>query len=156
MERVFGIGEMLEKILLVLPEQDLLTNATRVCKKWHAFIKDSPPLQQKLFFEPAPGPARLRLVNPALGEEGGESDRSKSIYHDIELNPLHRKWWDKPDCQTRSASYRRMLLCQPAVHEYGGVEQEKGIKLPQIPRRYLMSLAGQDIAGVEVEGSLSG
>lgn len=152
---MLGIGEMLEKILLSLPEQDLLIAANRVCKTWNTFIKDSPLLQQKLFFEPAPGPSRLRLVNPQLGEEADESDRSTGVYHKIELNSLHRKWWNKVDCQTRWASYRRMLLCQPAVHEYGGVEQKDGIKLAQIPRRYLMSLAGQEIIGVEVEGSLS-
>ena len=48
-DKVFTIPELLEKVLLVLPEKDLLLNQ-RVTKIWRDVVTTSPLVRRKLFF----------------------------------------------------------------------------------------------------------
>lgn len=58
-DKVFGITELLENILMRLPTKDLLF-AQKVCKQWQHVIASSTPIQKALFF--APG----TVINTAL------------------------------------------------------------------------------------------
>lgn len=48
-------NELLEKILLDVPERDLLTSAQRTCKRIKSLVDDSTAIQVKLFFRLPPG-----------------------------------------------------------------------------------------------------
>ena len=50
-EGVIAVPELLETIILHLPERIVLTIASRVCRYWKQLIDDSPSLQQKLSFQ---------------------------------------------------------------------------------------------------------
>ncbi|KFY10910.1 hypothetical protein V492_04781 [Pseudogymnoascus sp. VKM F-4246] len=63
-EAVFATFELLEAILLSLPPLDLLLSIA-VCRTWHQTIPNSTPLQQRLFFAPAPAET-TRMQNPIL------------------------------------------------------------------------------------------
>lgn len=47
------VPEILQAVLLNLPQQDLLISAQRVCRKWHEVVTHSPALQEALFLRPA-------------------------------------------------------------------------------------------------------
>ena len=51
-ERLFLVPELAEKVLLLLPQGDILVQQ-RVCRSWSDTIASSPPLKRKLFLEPA-------------------------------------------------------------------------------------------------------
>ncbi|KAK4900004.1 hypothetical protein LTR27_002767 [Elasticomyces elasticus] len=72
---VLGTVELLEAILLDLGSQDLkglktLLLSQRVCKTFEATIKDSPGLQEKLFF---------RAVKPTQGGKGPQAIRFNEL-----------------------------------------------------------------------------
>ena len=113
--KVFGITELLETVLTHLPARDLLM-CERINKTWHAVIKESNTLQEKLFY-------RCDLVT--LSRDMDDSD--------LEINPffllLQRRWsfavfqenaadgfegLDYPE-----ASWKKMYLSRPAVCKMG-------------------------------------
>lgn len=49
--RALHVAELLERILLSLPMKDILLDQ-RVCKFWKELVKNSPKLQQALFYQP--------------------------------------------------------------------------------------------------------
>lgn len=49
-QAVFDVPELLEHVLLELPELSILASATRVCWQWKSAIDNSPNIQEKLFF----------------------------------------------------------------------------------------------------------
>ncbi|KAK4899014.1 hypothetical protein LTR27_003746 [Elasticomyces elasticus] len=51
-DRVFGVAELLEKILLGLPLRDLLPSP-RVCRTWRGSVKQSSMIQRALFLKPS-------------------------------------------------------------------------------------------------------
>ncbi|KAF2490499.1 hypothetical protein BU16DRAFT_155039 [Lophium mytilinum] len=51
MDRVLGVTELLENILLKLPIRDIF-QAQRVCKQWKTLIDTSPSLQQAMWLVP--------------------------------------------------------------------------------------------------------
>jgi len=53
--RALSIVEVLEAILLHVDQRTLLVACLRVSKAWNEVIRESLPLQQRLFFRPAPG-----------------------------------------------------------------------------------------------------
>lgn len=137
--KVFAIPELLEKILMDLGIRELLVNAQRVDKTWHATIKGSKKLQQALFLEPIPletihGTRRwsvkesegtLYLSTNAL-ESGIDVLKKNMLKASIVVNPLTWYMPHNVDCYeplpTRqiakcapNASWRRMLLTQPPV-----------------------------------------
>src|SRR5580700_1018744 len=66
-EQVLYNPELLECILLHLPERDLLVNAQRVSQLWNAIITTSPTLQRILYFQPFPSEDSIKCtVNPIL------------------------------------------------------------------------------------------
>ena len=68
---VFGITELIEKILLECDQKTLLTSACRVSKRWHSVIQTSTQIQQALYFLPVHDDARHAakpVSNPRLME----------------------------------------------------------------------------------------
>ncbi|KFY95160.1 hypothetical protein V500_02944 [Pseudogymnoascus sp. VKM F-4518 (FW-2643)] len=61
---VFATFELLEAILLSVPHLDLLISVA-VSRTWHQAILSSTPLQQRLFFAPAPADTPW-MQNPIL------------------------------------------------------------------------------------------
>ena len=109
--KVFAIPELLEMILVHLPARDLLM-CERINKTWHAVIKESNTLQEKLFYR-----CDLATLNSDMDKE------------DLEINPffllVQRRWsfavyqenaadgfrgLDYPE-----ASWKKMYLSRPAV-----------------------------------------
>ena len=64
-ETVFNSPELLEAVLLQLPQSSLLQIQT-VCRRWRYAINDSPALQQKLFLRPVLSQNRPPEINPLL------------------------------------------------------------------------------------------
>jgi hypothetical protein len=64
--KAFGVFELLEAILLLLPLEDILF-AQAVCKHWCEVITNSNPLQEALFFKPA-GPFKTVYCQANLYE----------------------------------------------------------------------------------------
>ncbi|WPB07989.1 uncharacterized protein RHO25_012653 [Cercospora beticola] len=85
--RVFGIYKLAERIFTNMSPEDLLLNATRVCKQWYAVISLSLDLQRKLFFIPEEG-QWAQYVKPVLrkGYFVEENDDSKRI--EVAINPF--------------------------------------------------------------------
>ncbi|KAK5745803.1 hypothetical protein LTR17_001305 [Elasticomyces elasticus] len=70
-KRLTDTYELLEIVLLYLPEDALLCKAQRVSQHFRDTIKRSKPLQQKLFFAPLTGaidPDRPLRINPLLSK----------------------------------------------------------------------------------------
>jgi hypothetical protein len=78
--QVSSIPELLEKILLELPEADLLVNARRVCKTWSPIIVETSSIRRKLFLMPSA---------PAISPE-----------------PAHKGYWSFPDRLSYQTSFR--------------------------------------------------
>lgn len=136
----FAIPELLENIICQLPEQSILTSATRVCKFWKILIDESPTIQRKLYFT-----ASAAVVKPY--QYWPNSVHTVPQYESVRLNPLiHASPWsygisetpynqgyaldriagdrsmsfpldicetDKPAMSQTCASWRRMYLTQP-------------------------------------------
>ncbi len=104
--QVFATLELLEMILLHLPERDLILGQ-RVNTTWHNLTKSSPQLQRKLFYK-----ADVCNVTPMS---------------DIEWNWLYLNFKDllhcvvpRPEVGTNDdkySSWNKMFFCRPAVSE---------------------------------------
>ena len=108
---VLEIPELLENVLTQLPARDLLM-CECINKTWHAVIKNSNTLQEKLFY-------KCDLVT--LSDDMDESD--------LEINPffllLQRRWAFRALTEERAtsfnsldypeASWKQMYLSRPAV-----------------------------------------
>ncbi|KAI9877337.1 MAG: hypothetical protein M1830_000571 [Pleopsidium flavum] len=148
-QRVFGVCELLENILLNLSMPDLLL-VQRVCTVWKDTIAQSISLQRKLFLSPvAPGPV--------------SSKKNGLTLYDLKFNPLLRKifhWkfvpysscskvllsdWglDSPFGRIQmsasarycpSASWRNMLITQPPPEALilSGYKTTKTLKVTKI------------------------
>ncbi|PYI11997.1 hypothetical protein BO78DRAFT_382023 [Aspergillus sclerotiicarbonarius CBS 121057] len=120
--RIFFIPELLEAILLDVDLRTLLTSAQRVCYFWHCVIRDSTPLQEKLFFKPMSPTSQHHQTptrNPLI-----ESD----LWHCLKMTQLQvNDIWDPymrhpyfsraEICGRPEASWRHMLLQQPPTSE---------------------------------------
>lgn len=138
--------ELLQYILLQCDLRLLLTAAQRVCRLWHAAVATSPEIQKHLYFQPVANnteqtPAQL-TTNPLLRElfshwmrrsrpETGFVTRDEMLT--LPIADAARR-----DAFLRSnASWRRMLVAQPAVTSLGLLKQ-----LPRI-REYFAHLQEQ-------------
>ncbi|KAJ1327005.1 hypothetical protein MN608_08454 [Microdochium nivale] len=71
-DRVFGTPELLEMILLGVPQLDLLTSAQRVCHQWLLHLHTSRPLLRAIGFAPenedddSTSPPGMRAFSPLL------------------------------------------------------------------------------------------
>lgn len=147
---IFGTPELLEMLLLNLPIKDLLVNAQRVCKKWNSTIRDSPKLQQALFFSPLPGKSVRFLKHTASGIRfWAEHETNPNIYTVLQ-NPFqdHLALVWKPSLNTTekkvrtindaNASWRRMLVCQPPIEAISyhslDIHNETGLRFSDIEK----------------------
>ncbi|SPN97034.1 uncharacterized protein DNG_00550 [Cephalotrichum gorgonifer] len=85
---VFGVTELMEKILLECDQETLLTSACRVSTRWHSVIQTSTLIQQALFFLPIhenPKCSMDPLKNPILEKHFAYffSSRNTSQCHHI-------------------------------------------------------------------------
>ena len=114
--RALVLPEILEAVLLQLPEQDLLLSQ-RISKTWRVMIRDSPRLQCKLFLraESITDDANEALSDPKIRWNPllakfmtcGD-DYLGPKYAFLDINPM-RPHDDK------SSSWRGMLVSQPAA-----------------------------------------
>ncbi|KAK8039345.1 F-box domain protein [Apiospora rasikravindrae] len=149
---LLGIPELLEAILLNLDQRDLLVNAQRVCRQWHQCIRDTPSIQQHLFFLPEPHsntaatsadadavPA-LRQ-NPLLARHFPEWFEHDEVWSADQRLPFIRTTEpgirgldrDRAYAYPR-ASWRRMLLQQPPRNGIGFVMTHCGRVLSEDPQ----------------------
>ncbi|GIZ49393.1 hypothetical protein CKM354_001242300 [Cercospora kikuchii] len=148
--RVFGIYKLAERIFTNMSPEDLLLNATRVCKQWHAVISLSLDLQRKLFFIPEEGQWAQHVKSVLRkGYFVEENDDSKRIEVTINLFMTSRLRKDlealegyettkrgastahvnlpkqrKKALLREGASYCRMLACQPPLVSVHFLEAE--------------------------------
>jgi hypothetical protein len=123
-EQVLYNPELLECILLHLPERDLLVNAQRVSQLWNAIITTSPTLQRILYFQPFPSEDSIKCtVNPILlllffpwfrsFERDTPPDYIKRLdFRNLDWNSSNAK---QEAYRRKDASWRRMLVVQPPV-----------------------------------------
>ncbi|KXT18151.1 hypothetical protein AC579_7702 [Pseudocercospora musae] len=169
---VFGTAELFETILLELRIQNILVNASRVCREWKRKIDGSRRLQEALYFRPLPG-APVEPRGEHLYEKRkrlpGEG-RIKAI--EVLENPLMPRVrrifekWDKfrsmkgktgetaaQRCRriarenaftSSEASWRRMLAYQPPVLNLD-FEHDTWINIDAIENR--RGLTMRDTAG---------
>jgi hypothetical protein len=121
----FGTTEILELILSQLDLRTLLTTAQLTCRKWTNVIRNSPPLQQALFFTPIRGSQDIeRVQNPLLADSFSPwfprrkvkdiprelPYRYKHTFGSLDMirNPAKRMAYLR-----KEASWRRMLTYQP-------------------------------------------
>ncbi|KAK4695762.1 hypothetical protein P7C71_g2045, partial [Lecanoromycetidae sp. Uapishka_2] len=103
--KIFLIPEILEMILVQLPERDLLLDQ-RVNKTWQGVIKTSPQLQRKLFFtaDIIPIDTDQRVAsgakwNPLLGKVARSPIMLREHRYWLQINA---RLWRKHDYPTAS------------------------------------------------------
>jgi len=124
-DRVFDTPELLEAILVQLPQQDLLL-AQRISRSFETAIKSSPKIQQALFFraEPIKDP-RKWFINPILRRHFLPFFVLSPAAQD--LKSIELLDWVAGD-RTRkaflykNASWRKMLIIQPPPQNLSIVE----------------------------------
>lgn len=122
MERVLNTSELLEIILEALDPQTLLTSATRVCRYWNIFIRDSLDLQRALFVLPERQSYGLQpranpLLLPYIERLSLTKPHAVDVYSLIDAKGNTR---DKNDKFLRTeATWRHMLVQQPPATKLG-------------------------------------
>lgn len=132
MHQALQTDTILTAILLSLDRRELLTSATRVCRRWHSLIEGSPLLRRYLFFDASA--ESCRTINPLLqanfppwfelpeyrqGVWAGFAHQPPAVAKIPLAQPEHR------EALTRSgASWRRMLVQQPPIFRLGFVLAE--------------------------------
>lgn len=132
MEAVKSVPELLEAILLELDLRTLLSSAQRVSRQWHTLIKESPALQEALFFKPMKNTDNVkRSVSPLLAEifpaflpsqtsDGDWEDQKEGHGGDVFDNLVFAQDDEKRSAFLRKgASWRRMLVLQPPARSMG-------------------------------------
>ncbi|TQW03397.1 NACHT and WD domain protein [Cordyceps javanica] len=107
---VFALPELHEAILYHADMATLLVAAQRVSKSWHHLIAASPTLQQKLFFQPAPGDAHLVASMPVIdqpGAEGDDASATRVLPPPLTRNPLLVKYFSPCFFETHDKAYFR-------------------------------------------------
>lgn len=112
-------------ILLKLPIKDILLNANRVCRHWKTIIKNSPRLQQALFFSPLQSNTAEILRREYEQTSFRRNQRPHAPF--VVENPFyvvlmnrsgpwrHTSKKRREIYGRKDASWRRMLLCQPPI-----------------------------------------
>lgn len=153
-ETVFSILELLETILLHLP-QCTLFHAQRVNRTFHTLIINSPAIQQALFFRAKPTTGQLVNYeqNALLCQSFPDwfQLRSSSLHRfakQMRRDAFDRLDWNQSEEKKRAyarrdASWRRMLVLQPPatllevkghVHAMGGDSERVGNLALRDPR----------------------
>ena len=120
METVLSV-ELFENVLLHLPTRDLLL-AQCVSRKWHNVICSSPDLQKALFFEPASASGAYvhndllaEVFPPWFRQYCAQNTISFTRKQGFERLPWIADLAKREAVMCEEASWRRMLVCQPAV-----------------------------------------
>ncbi|CDM37273.1 hypothetical protein DTO013E5_8363 [Penicillium roqueforti] len=117
-------NELIEAILRQVDMQTVLL-AQRVCRQWALCIRASSPMQQILFFQPAPA-NRPRQQNPLLASKFPywfPADDTKSCAIAFGAGDM-QDFLESSDIYRRpEASWRRMLVQQPPIMALGWVER---------------------------------
>lgn len=133
--RVLRSPELLEAILLSVDIRTLLVSVQRVNQFWRDVVTTSPNLQQALFLQPqVPKTGNVlpgeRTLNPLLKETFKpwfHPPSSLSRFHSHGREVLYSLPLAQPQRNkafTRAeASWRRMLIHQPPMHDFGFVEE---------------------------------
>ncbi|KAJ5171955.1 hypothetical protein N7492_004548 [Penicillium capsulatum] len=122
---VCDIPELLELILLHLDLRTLLTTAQSTCRAWTSLIRNSPRIQQALFF--ASANHREKVYNPLLAEKFSPFFPNDSPGSEYPLFTFTACDMFKTPDQTnafmrKEASWRRMLVQQPPVPGIGYIK----------------------------------
>lgn len=108
--------EILESILVQLDLRSLLTSAQRVCRSWTTLVRESPSLQNALFFAPVKG-GEPHILNPLLAEEFPSffpvHTSPSSDGFTFQTLTMVQTPERKPAFLRKEASWRRMLVRQP-------------------------------------------
>lgn len=145
--QVFAVPELLEMILLRLPERDLLLSQ-RVNTTWRNLTKTSPHIQRKLFY-------KAEVCDPASTT-------------DLVWNPLLKFTLttggglssSKPETKITKTSWNNMFLTQPATSEVhvelplyldflGDGEQPLGSEIPSLQEQTMEAVKNPN--GVTME-----
>ena len=142
---VLSDTKLLERILMELDMTTLLAAAQRVCRQWHAAVRDSLLIQQKLFLEPidddiverqySPSarsilPGAHAVANPLLSLLFPESKaffgqpRTQSWLADDMKLPLCPESLQREAFLRSGASWRRMHVQQPPARMLCVLEEE--------------------------------
>lgn len=128
MERVLATVELLELVLLQLDPQTLLTSANRVCRFWNEAIQSSSELQTLLFLRPE------RVALDRQHEQIGTRMNPLLLqrFEGMINSTLFTTEFTNGDTFLRpDASWRRMLMQQPAFKTLGVWRVETGCGLDQ-------------------------
>ena len=116
-EKVLTNYELLEMILLRLPQRDILTSAHRVCRSFHAVVKRSHPIQERLFFRQTsiPGLKTDRITGFAFNELVAEflHSRHASVYYHKSIRISHQFYLGPERTRTEGS----WLDMYPTSHE---------------------------------------
>ncbi|KAK3631969.1 hypothetical protein LTR56_012443 [Elasticomyces elasticus] len=93
-DRLFGVAELLENVLLGLPLRDLLLSQ-RVCRTWRGNVKQSSMIQRALFLKPS---ATITMISHLV--YGSESKH--------EIHEIHR-------CRDTSTEHTLPLMCRGKI-----------------------------------------
>ncbi|KAH8602345.1 hypothetical protein B0O99DRAFT_588547 [Bisporella sp. PMI_857] len=151
MEEVLAMPELLEAILLHLPMGEILLTAQLVSSSFYDTIADSALLQQALFFAPAAVDRQyISRPNPLVHHHADahfidERDKRFTTHtydtkwpSDDSMRQLDWKEWTQRfrKYTVRGASWRRMLVVQPPVHELNfpswKVSNAEGVRMGQL------------------------
>ncbi|KAK5990802.1 hypothetical protein PT974_09075 [Cladobotryum mycophilum] len=125
---ILAAPELVELILLELDPRTLLTSASRVSRQWKGVIDTSPSIQKKLFFQPMQTDAESSAAQDANARlrdlfQPTRKD-SRHARMSTQLAPGMWPWGNReatPDFTRSCASWRRMLVQQPATMSFGQV-----------------------------------
>lgn len=138
MNHALATVEILELILLEVDAQTLLTSASLVCKYWNDVIQQSAQLQAALFFRPAVASGRHhnKMNNKDHNKTNNKNHNkeARAAAASTHTNPLLlcrfqdllgssrdavAKFGNDERLSRPEASWRRMLIQQPAVRKLG-------------------------------------
>ncbi|KAJ5620202.1 hypothetical protein N7510_004186 [Penicillium lagena] len=126
-DQAISTAEILEMILLQLDLRTLLVAAQRVCRSWLILISKSVQIQRALFFSPLEKPdvpMHDQIQNPLLAEafpcifpsSDKESEKYKFKFAALDMNRSNTK---RAMYMRKEASWRRMLVQQPPILDFG-------------------------------------
>ncbi|KAH8680711.1 hypothetical protein BX600DRAFT_428694 [Xylariales sp. PMI_506] len=160
--------ELLQHILLNLSMRELLTKAPRVCRNWRAVIDGSAPIQQKLYFRSIPSSSTAVVSSSSTA--AAAAGTGCGAQHNPLLAELFPHWFGGHFFNTaaldtlpltrrrdaflrRGASWRRMLVQQPAITTVALLETSADHRRRRgLPRPGSTDAEVQDGGGHQIRG----
>lgn len=121
-EKVFGIAELADQILLDLPMQNILSGTQQVCRRWQTAIECSDLVQEHLFMKPICDKRLLMgddMTKQRHWVEKETPEKSRTVLENPFLSLLcHENVCIKDQAFVYpQASWRKMLVTQPPVRK---------------------------------------